>query len=148
MKKLLCMLCLAACVLCGCGSGNNTKTLKCTGTLSGVINVTNTIEYEDDKVLKQTLVNEVTIEDLGISEADLESLVTQYSGSYDIDGVTYSYDITDGLFTETISINFEDANFDELSTAGLISAEDDGTITYISLEATKESLEAASFVCE
>ena len=147
MKKLLCMLCLAACVLCGCSS-NKTETLKCTGTLSGVINVTNTIEYEDDKVLKQTLVNVVTVEDLGISESDLETLVSQYSGSYDIDGVTYSYKIEEGVFTETIAIDFEKANFDDLATAGLISAEEEGTITYISLEETKEALETASFVCE
>lgn len=148
MKKLLSLM-FVLFLLVGCGGSDSSETMVCKGTTSGVIEVTNTVEYNGDKVLKQEIKNEVTLEKLGLNKESLEALVSQYSSAYDIEGVTYEYSISEeGLFTETIGIDFEKADFAKLQSAGLIESEDGEEISFVSFSATKEALETFGLKCE
>lgn len=148
MNKFLSIL-FVLCLLAGCEGSVSSKTMVCKGTTSGVIEVTNTVEYNGDKVLKQEIKNEVTLEKLGLNKESLETLVSQYSSAYDIEGVTYEYSISEeGLFTETIGIDFEKADFAKLQSMGLMEAEDGEEITFVSFSATKEALETFGLKCE
>lgn len=148
MKRLLSLI-FVLFLLVGCGGSDSSETMVCKGTTSGVIEVTNTVEYNGDKVLKQEIKNEVTLEKLGLNKESLETLVSQYSSAYDIEGVTYEYSISEeGLFTETIGIDFEKADFNKLQSVGLIETEDGKEITFVSFSATKEALETFGLKCE
>lgn len=147
MKKLLLVL-FAICLLTGCGSSSAPEKLVCSGKTAEVIDVTNVLEYDGDKVLKQTMTNEVSLDALGISEDTLNGLVEQYKTAYDVAGVTYTTEIKDGVFKEEVKIDFEKADLKVLASIGLIDAEEEETITYVSLKQTKEALETFGFTCE
>ena len=120
MKKLLKMgicIMMAAVVLSGCGGGNS-KT--------------------------ETAVYEMNFKDLGITKDLMEQTVAQYKKLYDIKGVTYKADITDDTISETTVIDYENADFDALKTAKLItSTKEDGKILYVSYEQTVKNLESS-----
>lgn len=120
MKKLLKMgicIMMAAVVLSGCGGGNS-KT--------------------------ETSVSEMNFKDLGITKDLMEQTVAQYKKLYDIKGVTYKADITDDTISETTVIDYENADFDALKTAKLItSTKEDGKILYVSYEQTVKNLESS-----
>lgn len=148
MKKLLCAL-FVLCLLCGCGGEKETKTLVCSGVTSGIIDVTNTLTYENDKVLKQTIKNEVSLEALNVDATTMESLTKQFETAYDINGVNYKWEIKDNVFVEEITVDFEKADFEALKKVQLIDAQDDSsTVTYISLEQTRKVLEGLGMTCK
>ena len=147
MKKLLKMgicIMMAAVVLSGWGGGNSkTETAVYEGEINGV-KVSNTIDYSGDRVLKQTSVSEMNFKDLGITKDLMEQTVAQYKKLYDIKGVTYKADITDDTISETTVIDYENADFDALKTAKLItSTKEDGKILYVSYEQTVKNLESS-----
>ena len=140
MKKLLkvgmCIM-MAAVVLSGCGGGSSkTETAVYEGDINGV-KISNTIDYSGDRVLKQTSVSEMNFKDLGMTKAVMEQTVSQYKKLYDIKGVSYKADITDDTITETTVVDYENADFDALKTAKLITGtKEDGKILYVSYEQT------------
>ena len=147
MKKLLkvgmCIM-MAAVVLSGCGGGSSkTETAVYEGDINGV-KISNTIYYSGDRVLKQTTVSEMNFKDLGMTKAVMEQTVSQYKKLYDIKGVSYKADITDDTITETTVVDYENADFDALKTAKLITGtKEDGKILYVSYEQTVKNLESA-----
>ena len=147
MKKLLkvgmCIM-MAAVVLSGCGGGSSkTETAVYEGDINGV-KISNTIDYSGDRVLKQTSVSEMNFKDLGMTKAVMEQTVPQYKKLYDIKGVSYKADITDDTITETTVVDYENADFDALKTAKLITGtKEDGKILYVSYEQTVKNLESA-----
>ena len=147
MKKLLKMgicIMMAAVVLSGCGGGSSkTETAVYEGEINGA-KVSNTIDYSGDRVLKQTSVSEMNFKNSGIQKEVVEQTVAQYKKLYDIKGVTYKADITDYTLTETTVVDYENADFDALKTAKIITgAKKDGKILYISYEQTVKNLESA-----
>ena len=147
MKKLLkvgmCIM-MAAVVLSGCGGGSSkTETAVYEGDINGV-KISNTIDYSVDRVLKQTSGSEMNFKDLGMTKAVMEQTVSQYKKLYDIKGVSYKADITDDTITETTVVDYENADFDALKTAKLITGtKEDGKILYVSYEQTVKNLESA-----
>lgn len=147
MKKLLKMgmcIMMAAVVLSGCGGGNaKTETAVYEGEINGV-KISNTIDYSGDRVLKQTSVSEMNFKSLGMTKTLMEQTVDQYKKLYDIKGVSYKADVTDEKITETTVIDYENADFDALKKAKLVtSTKEDGKILFVSYEQTVKNLEAS-----
>ena len=81
---------------------------------------------------------------MGIDKKAAEQTVAPYKKLYDIKGVTYKADITDDTLTETTVVDYENADFDALKTAKLItSTKEDGKILYVSYEQTVKNLESS-----
>lgn len=146
MKKIIGLICMFI-ILSGCTQMSSEKTMVCEGISSNIIKVKNTVVYKGDKVLKQTIENKATLEDLGVDKNMLEALVEKYSEAYLIDGVKYTYTIEDGVFLEMITVDFETANFDELKKVGLVEVEEEGEVTEINFDKTKKALEDFGMTC-
>lgn len=145
MKKIAILLTL--CLLAGCsGANDNTTTTVCSVEIEG-LKTTNTLVANEDKIVSQKIENEMDYSAWELSEEDVKDAVETYKGLYDIDGVSYEYEIKDNILTEKISVNFEKADFDELKDVNLINTENEN-ITYVSLEKTIESLEDYGFSCK
>ena len=144
MKKLtaiLCVLCLA-----GCSNGGDTKTTVCTADMNGV-SVTNSFESNGDEITRQTVQNEMDYTTTGYSEEEMAQIAESYRSAYDVKGVEYSYEFSGNMLIENITIDFTEADFNELMDAELITA-DGENVSYISLEQTLDSLESSGFDCK
>lgn len=146
MKKTLCLILAAAFILGGCSK--KTETMVCNYTL-GSNSAKNTIESEGDNVLSQKITQKRDVSNLGMSEDQLNDAIDKAKDLYDIDGVKYSAKLNKNLLTETIEIDFEKADLDELNKASLISVPTgEDKVDYISLKTSKESLESAGYKCK
>lgn len=140
MKKLL--ICLLF-ILSGCTSE---KTTVCKVKEEG-LSIVNTIVSEENRVIKQTLMNEIQYDLMGYDEKDIESFTELYSRAYDIEGVEYTYEVKEGnLLIETIVVNYKKVDLNSLKTLGLVENLDN--MKYISLDRTISSLEDLGYKCE
>ena len=147
MKKLLCAFLALSFVLAGCGS-EKTEKIVCKTTTS-VIDVTNEIEYQGEKIVKQTIINETSLALLGVDKETIESTFAFFETQYDMAGVTYTAEVNDEVnIVEKIVVDYTSADFKKLETAGLITLDEDKKATYISLEQTVNTLKSSGFVCE
>ena len=142
MKKLLICLCLMI-GLVGC-SKSETVTV-CSISSTGLV-MENTIVAQSDKIVKQTLVNQIDFEMAAMTKEQVEELVQVYVSLYNIEGVEYSYEIEGSILTETIVIDYSKASLEDLQRVELIQNIDD--VEYISLEKTIDSLESTGFICK
>lgn len=140
MKKMILCLCL---LLMGCS--NNKTTTVCALTQENV-KVLNTIVAQDDKVIKQTLENEINYKNLELTKEDVVELANEYVESYDLEGLSYSFEVNEEHLLETIMIDYSTVNIQELMNIGLIESVDDAQ--YISLKQTLETLKDTGFICE
>ncbi len=143
MKKIiavLCILCLAACQ----EKPNETKTTVCEGEINGV-SITNTYEYEDDKILKQTSVNVMDLK--GIDEDMVLNSVEQFKESISgIKGISYEYTIENQVLNEKVIIDYTQTSMKELLDSNLVTGEENAA--YVSYEQTIEGQKEAGFTCK
>ena len=145
MKKLLAIVLLLGSLV-GCSEEKvEEKTIVCTYSQSGLV-TENAIVYEGDKVVKQTLTNQIDYEMFGLTKEQTEYSTEEYAALYDVNGVEYTYSIEGTILTETIVIDYKKADLNELSNASLIQMEEDAK--YVSFEKTIESLENSGFICK
>ncbi len=140
MKKIVLCLCL---LLVGCS--NKETTTVCALTQENV-KVVNTIVAQDDKVIKQTLENEINYKNLELTKEDVVGLANEYVDSYDLEGLSYSFEVNEQHLLETITIDYSTVNIQELMNIGLIESIDDAK--YISLKETLTTLKDTGFICE
>ena len=140
MKKIALCLCL---LLVGCS--NKETTTICAFTQENV-KVVNTIIAQEDKVIKQTLENEIHYKNLELTKEDVVELANEYVESYDLEGLNYSFEVNDEHLLETIIIDYSTVNIQELMNIGLIESVDNAK--YISLKETLTTLKDTGFICE
>lgn len=105
-----------------------------------------TLEAEDDKVMKQTADNIITYEALGLtSKEDAEAAFGNVVSTFeDVEGVTHSMNYEDDHATETLVVDYEVADFEEVAQLEGSTFEDTDA-DFISLEKTIEMLENQGF---
>ncbi|MHA6253117.1 YehR family lipoprotein [Oceanobacillus sp. CAU 1775] len=147
MKRLmvLCVTLFFSFILVACGSGGEETTTVMRAEQNGVI-IEITLEAEGDEVVKQTADNIITYEALGVSnaeeaEAQLGEIV---AGFNEVEGVTHSIDYQEGQAIETLAVNYEEADLEEVAQLEGSTFEDTDA-DYISLEKTIEMLQGQGF---
>lgn len=148
MKKLMLAMVMMF-TLCACGTEKDVNSAGITEEyelIQDTMTVTNTITYEDDEVLKQTIVSVINMEALGITEKDVATEIDGFKEKYNIDGVQYEPVFKDTTLTETTIIDFEKANLSELVDAGIITLPEGAkTASFISYKETVKGLEEMGF---
>lgn len=147
MKKLLCIMMACAFILGGCGS--KTEKMVCKYN-EDEINSENTFEYKDDNVIKQTTVTKLSTKDAGVDKDQLKSVMKATKKMYDIEGITYDYEIKKDYVKTTSIIDYEKVKIKDLVDLGLINEFDENgkKIKRVSLKLTKESLKGIGYKCK
>ena len=140
MKKIVLCLCL---LFVGCS--NKETTTICAFTQENV-KIVNTIVAQEDKVIKQTLENEIHYKNLELTKEDVVELANEYVESYDLEGFNYSFEVNEEHLLETIIVDYSIVNIQELMNIGFIESVDDAK--YISLNETLTTLKDTGFICE
>lgn len=140
MKKIVLCLCL---LLVGCS--NKETTTVCAFTQENV-KIVNTIVAQDDKVIKQTLENEIHYKNLELTKEDVVELANEYVESYDLEGLNYSFEVNEEHLLETITVDYSIVDIQELMNIGFIESVEDAK--YISLKETLTTLKDTGFICE
>lgn len=140
MKKIVLCLCL---LLVGCS--NKETTTVCAFTQENV-KVVNTIVAQEDKVIKQTLENEIHYKNLELTKEDVVELANEYVESYDLEGLNYSFEVNEEHLLETITVDYSIVDIQELMNIGFIESVEDAK--YISLRETLTTLKDTGFICE
>lgn len=113
MKKL--MICLVMLMmLCGCGSSD--KTTACSYSEEG-FNLSNEIVSDKEGTVKSvTYKSDIDFGLMGIDDDELITTVAEQVKSVyeEIEGVTYSYELADGVLSETTVVDFTKADHDKL----------------------------------
>lgn len=152
MKKLLGVMLLAL-VLTGCGSKEEKSTTICKGNIDELTATEVTIEATDDKtdVMKSHVVYDLTSyvsEELPIDTywlAQVKSINIDFNS---LDGAKAKYSVDGEKIILDVEINYDEADFDQLKDAGLITTGKDGKVVYISLEQTIKEQEKAGLTCK
>lgn len=141
MKKIAIMV-LMALTLVGCASAK-VETERYSGSMNGV-EVEVSLEFESDKMLKQETKSHMNYAKMGLKKSQVETLTNSYKKKYDIKGVDYQVDITDSTVTETTSIDYKNADIEELTKAEIIMTPKDGKkAKYVSYKETIKNIKAS-----
>lgn len=104
---LICIIALSAC------SKEQTKTYE--GDVNGK-HVLTSITYKDDKVLKQSTINTIKYDDLGISKDEAKKLFAKTEDIFkDLKGAKYKVDYKDKKAIEHLDINYKEVDMKELN---------------------------------
>ncbi|MDF9825055.1 uncharacterized lipoprotein YehR (DUF1307 family) [Breznakia sp. PF5-3] len=135
--------------LVGC-SGSSGKTLTCTMKDS---NNKVELKYDDDVLKSITATQETDLSTYGMSDEETEKLAKEFAESLaEIKGYTYTYKVKDGKLSETTTLDYEKADFDELIKNNFLTEDDlkkdDDKKQYISFKTMKESIESSGYTCK
>ena len=116
MKKLII---LGICLLLSACSTNK-KTTVCEGIVNG-INIKVELVHDDTQAYSQSVVNETDYGTMNVSEEEIQELVDEIIAVYNgIEGLTYNYEMKDGILKETITVDYEKGDLDALESVGLV----------------------------
>ncbi|MBP1046578.1 YehR family protein [Enterococcus sp. BWM-S5] len=103
-----------------------------------------TYTHKGDKVVKQETHSVIQYESLGVSsKEEAEEMFSFVAEEYDIDGVTYEVDYQEEEMTESVTVDYEKADIQEvMSLMGTLNdQEEEGQkVKYISMKQSKELL--------
>lgn len=138
MKKGI-LLCLTL-LLCGCGKVETTTCVFKNETAE----TTTEFEYKKDKIVNQTTTSASKYTVNGITEEQILNLAHEAEAKFkDVEGIAYSYLISDELFTEVLQINYKEADAGKLFELGLTASEKGS----LSIEETVKLSEENGYDC-
>jgi uncharacterized lipoprotein YehR (DUF1307 family) len=128
--------------------GGEEQTVKATQTINGI---ELELEYiaEGDRVKRQTAYNIMPYDAMGVTNAEeAEALLGETAAEFEgVNGLTHEIDYQDDQVVETLEVDFDEADIEELSTIpGMTFTEDAGN--GISLEESIKLLEEQGFDVE
>lgn len=134
MKKLCSLIVVAlVCViaLSACGK-EQTKTYE--GDVSGK-HVLTSITYKDDKVLKQSTINTIKYDDLGMDKDEAKKLFAKSENIFkDLKGVKYKVDYKDKKAIEHLDIDYTEVDMKKLNKRLGVSTKENKDISFEKLE--------------
>lgn len=146
MKKwmIICLTLLISFTLAACGSGEESTTVLQTEQNGVTIKIT--LEAEGDKVVEQTADNIITYEALGLSsKEEAEAAFSEVNETFQgVEGVTHNMEFQDDQAVETLVVDYETADLEEVAQLEGSTFEDTDA-DFISLEKTIEMLESQGF---
>lgn len=134
MKKLcslivVALICIIALSACG---KEQTKTYE--GDVSGK-HVLTSITYKDDKVLKQSTINTIKYDDLGMDKDEAKKLFAQSESIFkDLKGVKYKVDYKDKKAIEHLDIDYTEVDMKKLNKRLGVSTKENKDISFEKLE--------------
>lgn len=121
MKKFLKVIIpfLLSIFIVGCSQGASTQTATYikeeTGIKSELV-----YTYKDDKVLKQTSVNTISLKELGVTKERIKELMDPLSKQYnEITGLEHKVEYSDDTVIETTTVDYEKLDFAKAKSSGL-----------------------------
>ncbi|HEA6412374.1 TPA: YehR family lipoprotein [Staphylococcus aureus] len=134
MKKLCSLIVVAlVCIiaLSACGK-EQTKTYE--GDVSGK-HVLTSITYKDDKVLKQSTINTIKYDDLGMNKDEAKKLFAKSENIFkDLKGVKYKVDYKDKKAIEHLDIDYTEVDMKKLNKRLGVSTKENKDISFEKLE--------------
>ncbi|HDG3992284.1 TPA: DUF1307 domain-containing protein [Staphylococcus aureus] len=134
MKKLCSLIVVAlVCIiaLSACGK-EQTKTYE--GDVSGK-HVLTSITYKDDKVLKQSTINTIKYDDLGMDKDETKKLFAKSENIFkDLKGVKYKVDYKDKKAIEHLDIDYTEVDMKKLNKRLGVSTKENKDISFEKLE--------------
>ncbi|ANI75353.1 DUF1307 domain-containing protein [Staphylococcus aureus] len=134
MKKLCSLIVVAlVCIiaLSACGK-EQTKTYE--GDVSGK-HVLTSITYKDDKVLKQSTINTIKYDDLGMDKDEAKKLFAKSENIFkDLKGVKYKVDYKDKKAIEHLDIDYTEVDMKKLNKRLGVSTKENKDISFEKLE--------------
>ncbi|HDC7493775.1 TPA: DUF1307 domain-containing protein [Staphylococcus aureus] len=134
MKKLCSLIVVAlVCIiaLSACGK-EQTKTYE--GDVSGK-HVLTSITYKDDKVLKQSTINTIKYDDLGMDKDEAKKLFAKSENVFkDLKGVKYKVDYKDKKAIEHLDIDYTEVDMKKLNKRLGVSTKENKDISFEKLE--------------
>lgn len=134
MKKLCSLIVVAlVCIiaLSACGK-EQTKTYE--GDVSGK-HVLTSITYKDDKVLKQSTINTIKYDDLGMDKDEAKKLFAKSENIFkDLKGVKYKVDYKDKKAIEHLAIDYTEVDMKKLNKRLGVSTKENKDISFEKLE--------------
>ncbi|HCY0809305.1 YehR family lipoprotein [Staphylococcus aureus] len=134
MKKLCSLIVVAlVCIiaLSACGK-EQTKTYE--GDVSGK-HVLTSITYKDDKVLKQSTINTIKYDDLGMDKDEAKKLLAKSESIFkDLKGVKYKVDYKDKKAIEHLDIDYTEVDMKKLNKRLGVSTKENKDISFEKLE--------------
>ncbi|HFJ4832553.1 TPA: YehR family lipoprotein [Staphylococcus aureus] len=134
MKKLcslfvVALVCIIALSACG---KEQTKTYE--GDVSGK-HVLTSITYKDDKVLKQSTINTIKYDDLGMDKDEAKKLFAKSENIFkDLKGVKYKVDYKDKKAIEHLDIDYTEVDMKKLNKRLGVSTKENKDISFEKLE--------------
>lgn len=134
MKKLcslivVALICIIALSACG---KEQTKTYE--GDVSGK-HVLTSITYKDDKVLKQSTINTIKYDDLGMDKDEAKKLFAKPESIFkDLKGVKYKVDYKDKKAIEHLDIDYTEVDMKKLNKRLGVSTKENKDISFEKLE--------------
>ncbi|HCD1989355.1 TPA: DUF1307 domain-containing protein [Staphylococcus aureus] len=134
MKKLcslivVALICIIALSACG---KEQTKTYE--GDVSGK-HVLTSITYKDDKVLKQSTINTIKYDDLGMDKDEAKKLFAKSKSVFkDLKGVKYKVDYKDKKAIEHLDIDYTEVDMKKLNKRLGVSTKENKDISFEKLE--------------
>lgn len=147
MKKwmIFCLTLLMSFTLVACNSDSKEKTVTLQSEQNGVI-MKLTYKADGDKVIEQTADNIMPYESIGVTTPEeAEEVLAEFVADYEeAKGITHTIDYQDDKVVETLTINYETADLDEVSR--LSGASFEGDISEgISLKRSVDMLQEQGF---
>ncbi len=111
---MICLVLLVGCILVACNAEEKTVTLQMEQ--EGVI-MELTYKAEGDKVIEQSANNVLPYEALGVTTPEeAEEIMTEFIAGYDdTEGVTHNIDYQDDELIETLTIDYETVDLNEVN---------------------------------
>lgn len=124
-------------VLSACGNDEETRTFEMN---EMGVESTLTYTYSGDEVISQTTDNVITYEELGIDRSQAEEIFTPYIEEYEnLAGVEHSFEFSDDQAVESLSVVYDDINYEEVQAVEGISFDGDPA-EGVSMERSAEML--------
>lgn len=141
MKRLIVLIVSLSAILIACSGSDVITTCKSTGNGS---EYKATMSSKDGKVLTHTSESNADLGSLALSKDELLEFSETVADSFDYDGVVYEYKIVDEVFVSKTRIDYEEADFEELYEAGLITKSEE---EYAKLDVIVKDLESKGYKC-
>lgn len=142
--------CICLSILYGCSMNSNDNKSFCTIDNDGIV-ITAENFAENGTVIKTIQTTKMSNEKLNsIGRSYIENNVNQYKELYNIQGVEYKFEFNDSeneAFVEELTIDYEQASYDDLVRTGLITESPDNNKD-INLEKTIKLFELQGYSCD
>lgn len=146
MKKTVIIITALLLVLSLTGCGKKTVVV-CTMDQDHMVSA-NTLEANGDKVTKLSYDNTVYLSKVGMDQAAMQAEVDNIYEAYTTTkGVSYSYDFSDDVFHETMTIDLTQTKMADLKQLGIMENSDEKASS-ISLKMTLANMESAGYTCK
>lgn len=106
------------------------------------------LKNEDEMLVSYVNITRTNFDAIGYDEESIMGLGKIYESNTQLAGVTYEYEVVDEFFIETLSVNYSEADIEELKSNGLTGNLNEESTEDNDIETSIAELEERGFSCE